>query len=55
VYGEEFGTERLKSEVVRQRNELASVLAESLIFAAEQWAGTPEQADDMTVVVVRMG
>jgi sigma-B regulation protein RsbU (phosphoserine phosphatase) len=55
VYGEEFGTERLKSEVLRQRNAPASVLAENLIAAAEQWAGTPEQADDMTVVVVRMG
>jgi sigma-B regulation protein RsbU (phosphoserine phosphatase) len=55
VYGEEFGTERLQSEVLRQRDAPALALAESLIVAAEQWAGTPEQADDMTVVVVRMG
>jgi hypothetical protein len=26
-----------------------------LIAAAEKWAGTAEQADDMTVVVARMG
>jgi phosphoserine phosphatase RsbU/P len=55
VYGEEFGTNRLKTEVLRQRAAPASTLAESLIVAAEQWSGTPEQADDMTVVVVRMG
>ena len=30
-------------------------LAENLIAAAELWAGSPEQADDMTVVVARMG
>jgi sigma-B regulation protein RsbU (phosphoserine phosphatase) len=55
VYGEEFGEERLKAEVVRQRDIPAERLAENLISAAEQWAGTPEQADDMTVVVARMG
>jgi len=54
VYGEEFGIERLKSEVLRQRDMPASRLAENLIAAVEQWAGTPEQADDMTVVVARM-
>jgi hypothetical protein len=31
------------------------VVAESLITAADEWAGTPEQADDMTVVVARFG
>ena len=55
VYGEEFGIERLKSEVLRQRDVPASRLAENLIAAVEQWAGTPEQADDMTVVVARIG
>jgi sigma-B regulation protein RsbU (phosphoserine phosphatase) len=54
VYGEEFGTDRLKAEVIRQRTAPASILAENLITSAEQWAGTPEQADDMTVVVARM-
>jgi phosphoserine phosphatase RsbU/P len=55
VYGEEFGMERLNAEVVRQRDVRAARLAENLVSAAEQWAGTPEQADDMTVVVARMG
>jgi sigma-B regulation protein RsbU (phosphoserine phosphatase) len=55
VYGEEFGVERLKSEVLRERDLTSSLLAENLIAAAEQWSGTAEQADDMTVVVARMG
>jgi len=55
VYGEEFGTYRLKQEVLRQRNAYPQRVAESLVAAVEQWAGTPEQADDITVVVARMG
>jgi phosphoserine phosphatase RsbU/P len=55
VYGEEFGMERLNTEVLRQRLVGAARLAENLVAAAEQWAGTPEQADDITVVVARMG
>jgi phosphoserine phosphatase RsbU/P len=55
VYGEEFGIERLKTEALRQRMAPAARIAENLVSAAEQWAGTPEQADDMTVVVARMG
>ena len=55
VYGEEFGMQRLKAEVLRQRDSPVETLAKNVIAAAEQWAGTPEQADDMTVVVARMG
>jgi sigma-B regulation protein RsbU (phosphoserine phosphatase) len=55
VYGEEFGSQRLKQEILRQRQATPRRMAEDLIAAAEQWAGTPEQADDMTVVVARMG
>lgn len=55
VYGEEFGVRRLKEEILRQRDASPQQLAESLIAAAEQWAGSPEQADDITVVVARMG
>lgn len=53
VYGEEFGTARLASEVLRLRDLPAERLAEGLLSAVEQWAGTPEQADDMTVIVCR--
>ncbi len=55
VYGEEFGVERLKSEMLRQRDLPPPQLAEDLIDAAERWSGTAEQADDMTVVIARMG
>jgi sigma-B regulation protein RsbU (phosphoserine phosphatase) len=54
VYGEEFGTQRLTDEILRHRDAPPQRMAESLIDSAEQWAGTPEQADDMTVVVARL-
>ncbi|MGH9733227.1 MAG: PP2C family protein-serine/threonine phosphatase [Candidatus Acidiferrales bacterium] len=55
VYGEEFGMDRVRDEILRQRNTPPQRVAENLIAATEQWAGTPEQADDITVVVARMG
>jgi phosphoserine phosphatase RsbU/P len=55
AFGEEFGTERLNAEVMRQRDSSPARIAENLVDAAEQWAGTADQADDMTVVVARMG
>jgi sigma-B regulation protein RsbU (phosphoserine phosphatase) len=55
VYGEEFGRLRVRAEILRQANLPPQRLAENLIAAAEQWAGSPEQADDITVVVARMG
>ncbi len=54
VYGEEFGLQRLQEEILRHRGVPVERLAEGLIDAADQWAGTPEQADDITVVVARM-
>ncbi|HEV2616249.1 MAG TPA: PP2C family protein-serine/threonine phosphatase [Candidatus Acidoferrales bacterium] len=53
VYGEEFGTSRLASEVLRLRDASPERLADGLLSAVEQWAGSPEQADDMTVIVAR--
>jgi phosphoserine phosphatase RsbU/P len=55
VYGEQFGVARLRDEVLRQRDMPVLDLAENLVSVAEQWSGTSEQADDMTVVVARMG
>jgi phosphoserine phosphatase RsbU/P len=55
VYGEEFGMERLREEILRQRETAPQRLAENLIAATEQWAGTPDQADDITIIVARMG
>jgi phosphoserine phosphatase RsbU/P len=54
VYGEEFGIRRLQQAAVYVQGQPPRVVAESLMTAAEEWAGTPEQADDMTVVVARL-
>jgi sigma-B regulation protein RsbU (phosphoserine phosphatase) len=54
VYGEEFGIRRLQQAAVYAQGSPPRVVAESLMTAAEEWAGTPEQADDMTVVVARL-
>jgi sigma-B regulation protein RsbU (phosphoserine phosphatase) len=54
VYGEEFGIRRLQEAVLRVQNSAPVVVGQSLMMAAEEWAGTPEQADDMTVVVARL-
>src|SRR5262249_47626447 len=53
VYGEEFGIRRLQQAAVHLQGESRGVVADSLMTAVEEWAGTPEQADDMTVVVAR--
>jgi sigma-B regulation protein RsbU (phosphoserine phosphatase) len=54
VYGEEFGIRRLRQAAVHVQGAAPRVVAESLMSAAEEWAGTPEQADDMTVIVARL-
>jgi sigma-B regulation protein RsbU (phosphoserine phosphatase) len=54
VYGEEFGIRRLQQAAVQVQGAAPQVVAESLMTAAEEWAGTPEQADDMTVIVARL-
>ena len=55
VYGEEFGTSRLENVALRNRRSGADAMVASLLVAAEEWAGTAEQADDMTVIVSRLG
>jgi len=54
AYGEEFGVRRLQEAAVRVQNAPPRAVGQSLMQAAEEWAGTPEQADDMTVIVARM-
>ncbi len=54
VYGEEFGISRLEDAAIRVKGASPLMVAESLMAAAEEWAGTPEQADDMTVIVARL-
>jgi sigma-B regulation protein RsbU (phosphoserine phosphatase) len=51
VYGEEFGTRRIIEEISRYRHAGPKRLAQALVSAAEEWAGSPEQADDITVVI----
>ncbi len=54
VYGEEFGVKRLQDAAVRVQGASPSSVALSLMTAAEEWAGSAEQADDMTVIVARL-
>ncbi len=54
VYGEEFGIHRLREAAIRLHNSSPRAVALGLMQAADDWAGTPEQADDMTVIVARM-
>ncbi len=54
VYGEEFGIHRLRDAAIRLHNGSPRAIALGLMQAADEWAGTPEQADDMTVIVARL-
>ena len=51
--GEEFGEKRLLDVVQRNRNASAPAIMQSLVAAAEAWAGTAEQSDDFTIMVAR--
>jgi sigma-B regulation protein RsbU (phosphoserine phosphatase) len=55
AYGEEFGVSRLEAAAQRVRHAKPRHIAESLMTAAEEWSGSPEQADDMTIIVARLG
>jgi sigma-B regulation protein RsbU (phosphoserine phosphatase) len=54
AYGEEFGVSRLEAAAQRVRQASPRKIAESLMTAAEEWSGSPEQADDMTVIVAKL-
>jgi len=54
VYGEEFGIARLKDAALWLNGAPPKAIALGMVQAVEDWAGTPEQADDMTVIVARM-
>ena len=53
VYGEEFGTERLIDVAMHNKDASPHLIAEALMHSAEEWSGSPEQTDDMTVIVSR--
>ncbi len=54
AYGEQFGIPRLEAAAQRVRNLSPRKIAEALMTATEEWAGSEEQADDMTVVVAKL-
>lgn len=54
AYGEQFGIPRLEAAAQRVRQLSPRKIAEALMTATEEWAGTTEQADDMTVVVAKL-
>jgi sigma-B regulation protein RsbU (phosphoserine phosphatase) len=51
AYGEEFGRKRLAAEVARHRQARLEVISDAVMSAVEDWAGTPERADDMTLLL----
>jgi sigma-B regulation protein RsbU (phosphoserine phosphatase) len=53
-YGEQFGVSRLEAAAQRVRQAAPRKIAESLMLAAEEWSTSPEQADDMTVIVAKL-
>jgi phosphoserine phosphatase RsbU/P len=54
AYGEEFGVSRLEAAAQRVRQAEPLRIANALMTAAEEWSGSPEQADDMTVIVAKL-
>src|SRR5580700_1524759 len=54
VYGEEFGIRRLREAATRLQGAAPLMVAESLMAAAEEWAGSADQADYMSVIVARL-
>jgi sigma-B regulation protein RsbU (phosphoserine phosphatase) len=54
VYGEEFGITRLRDAAMRLNGSTPRTIALGMMQAVEDWAGTAEQADDMTVIVARI-
>jgi serine phosphatase RsbU (regulator of sigma subunit) len=44
----------LEDAAARAKGATPLMVAEALMAAAEEWAGTAEQADDMTVIAARL-
>ncbi|HZT36871.1 MAG TPA: SpoIIE family protein phosphatase [Bryobacteraceae bacterium] len=52
-YGEMFGEERLIELVTKNAHRSEDQIVESVIQAVEQWTGSPELQDDMTLLLAR--
>ena len=55
AYGEQFGKQRLIEVIQRNREQRPEDLLAAVVASVDQWAGTPQQADDMTVVIASAG
>lgn len=52
-YGEMFGDERLMELVTKNAHRSEDQIVETVIQAVEQWTGSPELQDDMTLLLAR--
>lgn len=52
-YGEMFGEERLIDMVIRNAHRSEDQIVAAVIEAVEQWTGSPELQDDMTLLLAR--
>ena len=55
VADDEFGAERVAEIVQVRRSEPAAAIVQAIVDAVEGFRGEVPQADDMTVVVVKIG
>jgi sigma-B regulation protein RsbU (phosphoserine phosphatase) len=53
IYGEEFGESRLLDVLRRMLNASPEVLAETIYRSVDEWTGSPELQDDMTLLLAR--
>jgi phosphoserine phosphatase RsbU/P len=52
-YGEQFGEDRLKDLLVKYGNESSQEIVARVMESVEQWTGSSELQDDMTMLMVR--
>lgn len=53
AYGEDFGAIRLADVIMRHRTAPVKTIVARILEAVRSWSASPEQADDMTVMIVR--
>ena len=50
-YGEQFGRQRILEVIERNRGQRPEAILDALVAAVDHWASTPEQSDDMTILL----
>jgi sigma-B regulation protein RsbU (phosphoserine phosphatase) len=55
TYGEQFGEERLLDVARRMAGASPEVLANTIYHTVDEWTGSPELQDDMTLLLARAG